>query len=174
MQIYKSFDALDKTMKPLILDWLADIFGYGQFEHSFKDQWVRWSVYGRYVSVGLDNRVPEQLKLWSLIPDKLKGCLQRTTLKVVNKDSFYLDIDRVVNLKYPDIVKSSVHTKVKHTDDDGDVFYCYEWLVELSDGSAVIYNNQKDVMDMVKCDYSYMRLIEERAFVQFITDKYKK
>ena len=49
-----------------------------------------------------------------------------------------------------------------------DDFYTYDWEVFLSDGSSILYHNQKDKMDMVKGDFIYNATIQERAFVKFL------
>lgn len=172
--MYKKIDALDKEVKPLILKWLSKQFGYINYPHSFKDQWINWNVNNGEICVGFDLRQNEQVKLLSLIPTRFLGTPQRGTLKIVNDQNFYLQLNRITNIEYPSIEKSVLLKKEKHTGGKGgwisasDSFYTYDWEVFLSDGSSVYYHNQKDFMDMKEGDSSYNSIIHERAFVSFL------
>lgn len=165
---YKRINALDKTYKPLILKWLARLFNYDNYPHSHADQWITWSTYDGELTVSFDLRQPEQVKLLSLIHPRFIGVPQYTSLKVVNEKSFYVDLKRLFKIDYPNIVSSKLINRVKHKDNDGDTFYTYDWEIFLDDNTSVMYHNQKEKMDMVKGDYSYKNLIEERKFVEFL------
>lgn len=171
VSVYKCKDALDKEIKPLILKWLAGLFGYENYPHSFKDQWVRWSfsVNNEKISIGFDHHgTEEHRKLLSLIHPRFLGTPQYNTLKIVNEDSFYISLSDIVHIEYPNIIGHKLEQKVRHTDNDGDVFYVYYWTVFLSDGTGIAYQNQTDKMDMVKHDWHYTRYLNERAFVTFL------
>lgn len=165
---YQKVDAFDKKSKPLILKWLSSLFGYENYPHSFKDQWINWNIWNGELSVSFDLRQEEQVKLLSLIHPCFLGCPQFKTLKVVNEKSFYLHLKRLLHIEYPEIKDSKKINQTKHTDNDGDTFYTYDWEVFLSDGSSILYHNQKDKMDMVKGDFIYNATIQERAFVKFL------
>ena len=165
---YRKLDALDKKYKPLILKWLSSLFGYENYPHSFKDQWINWDIWDGELSVSFDLRQEEQVKLLSLIHPRFLWCPQYKTLKVVNEKSFYLHLKQLLHIEYPEIKGSKKIDQTKHKDNDGDTFYTYDWEVFLSDGSSILYHNQKDKMDMVKGDFIYNATIQERAFVKFL------
>lgn len=165
---YRKLSALDKKVKPLILKWLSNLFGYENYPHSFKDQWITWNIWNGELSVSFDLRQEEQVKLLSLIHPRFLGCPQYKTLKVVNEKSFYLHLKQLLHIEYPEIKGSKKINATKHKDNDGDTFYTYDWEVFLSDGSSILYHNQKDKMDMVKGDFIYNATIQERAFVKFL------
>ena len=164
---YRKLDALDKKYKPLILKWLSSLFGYENYPHSFKDQWINWDIWDGELSVSFDLRQEEQVKLLSLIHPRFLWCPQYKTLKVVNEKSFYLHLKQLLHIEYPEIKGSKKIDQTKHKDNDGDTSYTYDWEVFLSDGSSILYHNQKDKMDMVKGDFIYNATIQERAFVKF-------
>jgi len=165
---YRKLSALDKKVKPLILKWLSNLFGYENYPNSFKDQWITWNIWNGELSVSFDLRQEEQVKLLSLIHPRFLGCPQYKTLKVVNEKSFYLHLKQLLHIEYPEIKGSKKIDQTKHKDNDGDTFYTYDWEVFLSDGSSILYHNQKDSMDMVKGDFIYNATIQERAFVKFL------
>lgn len=165
---YKSLDSLDKKYKPVILKWLSDLFGYNDYPHSFTDQFINWSVWDGELSIRFDLRAYEQAKLLSLIHPRFLGCPQKGTLKVVNEKSFYLKLNDLLNIEYPEITSSKLINKKTHIDEDQDIFYTYSWEVFLSDNTSILYNNQKNNMDMVKGDFIYNSIIQERAFIKFL------
>jgi hypothetical protein len=165
---YKRLNALDKTYKPLILKWLSKLFNYDDYPHSHTDQWINWHIHDGYLSVSFDLRQIEQIKLLSLIHPRFIGIPQYTTLKIVNEQSFYVELERLFKIDYPNIVYSKLINSVKHKDNDGDTFHTYDWEVFLEDNSSIIYHNQTQKMDMVKDDYTYKNIIEERSFVEFL------
>lgn len=173
-QIYMPLNALDKIYKPLVLKWLCKLFNYPDYPHSFKDQWIRWSIWDGVLSVGFDFRQEEHKKLFSLIHPRFIGCIQQHTLKIVNTTSFFLDLDCLLNIQYPDIIGSKLIRTNKHKGGTGgwysksDNFYSYDWEVLLSDGNSLFYNNQKENMDMIKGDFIYTSRIQERAFCVFL------
>jgi hypothetical protein len=171
---YKRIGGLDKTVKPLIMSWLADLFKYENYPHSHADQWITWNVWDGQLTVGFDYRQPEHSILFSLIHPRFKGIPQYNTLKIVNENSFYLDLRNLFHLKYPNIVSSKLINKVKHKDNDGDTFFTYDWEIFLDDDTSIVYHNQKEKMDMVKGDYIYNSIIQEREFVNFLKEKYVK
>jgi len=87
---YRRLNALDKKMKPLILKWLSNLFGYENYPNSFKDQWIYWSIWDGKLTVSFDLRQEEQVKLLSLIHPRFLGCPQYVTLKIVNEQTFFI------------------------------------------------------------------------------------
>lgn len=167
--IFRPLNALDKKYKPLILEWLALTFGYPEeYPHSFKDQWITWGIWKGELSVGFDTRVEEQLQLMQLIPKRFMGAIQFKTMKIVNEYNFYLNLDTLFVLKYPAIKGYKLLCKDSHHDGDGDLFYTYDWSVELEDGTFILYHNQKPEMDMKYRDVIYDSRIQERAFREFL------
>ncbi len=173
MAPYKRIDGLDKTIKPLIMKWLADLFKYENYPHSHADQWITWNVWDGNLTVGFDFRQPEHIILFAHIHPRFKGVPQYQTLKIVNEKSFYLDLKQLLHLKYPNILSSRLVNKTAHKDNDGDIFYSYDWEVFLDDDTSIMYHNQKEKMDMVKGDFIYNSIIQERAFVNFLKEKYE-
>lgn len=173
---YRAKDALDKKYKPLILKWISNLFGYDNYPHSFRDQWINWNVWDGLLTVSFDLRQKEHKKLLSLIHPCFLGCPQYKTLKVVNEKTFYLELKQLLHIEYPEIIDSKLLSKDKQRGGSGgwhsasDDFYTYDWEVFLSDGSSLFYRNQKDTMDMVKGDFIYNARIQERAFVNFLQD----
>jgi hypothetical protein len=170
---------LDKKIKPLILKWLSSLFGYENYPNSFKDQWIRYSIWEGELNVGFDLRQEEQAKLLSLIHPRFLGCVQKKTLKVVNEKTFYIQLKDFLAIEYPEIKGSKLLIKKQHLGGTGgwysksDDFYTYDWEVFLSDNTSIFYHNQKDIMDMVKDDFIYNVKIQERAFVNFLNSLYK-
>jgi len=95
-------------------------------------------------------------------------------LKIVNEKTFYLQLKQLLHIEYPDILNSKLLSKNKQQGGSSgwystsDTFYTYDWEVFLSDGSSLVYHNQKDKMDMVKGDFIYNSIIQERAFINFL------
>ena len=172
--MYRKQDALDKKVKPLILDWLSKLFDYDNYPHSFKDQWINWSVWDGELSVSFDLRQEEQVKLLSFIHPRFLGCPQYKTLKVVNENNFYLRLKQLLPINYPEITGSKLLSKDKQRGGTGgwsspsDDFYTYDWEVFLNDGSSVFYHNQNDKMDMEYKGFTYNAIIQERAFVRYL------
>lgn len=167
--MYRKLDALDKKNKPLIIDWLCGLFGYENYPHSFKDQWINWSVWDNDLSISFDTRQPEQVKLLSMIHPCFLGTPQYRTLKIVNEKTFYLSVDKIGDLKYPKITTHKLLNKDKHTDNDGDTFYTYDWEVFLDDNSSIHYHNQNHIMDMKYRDFIYDATLQERFFTEFLS-----
>ena len=167
---YKRIDGLDKKCKPLILKWLCSVFGYENYPHSFRDQYILWSVWEGDISVSFDSRVDEQNKLLSLIPARFKGVPQYKTLKIVNENNFYLQIRQLLHVEYPKIIDSKLVKTNKHKDNDGDTFFTYDWEVLLSDNTSIEYHNQLNKMDLVENGVIYNKIIQERVFVNFLLD----
>lgn len=167
MKPYELINALDNKYKPLILKWLSKVFGYDNYPHSYKDQWINWKVWDGELSISFDLRQEEQAKLLSLIPPNFLGRPQYKTLKIVNEKVFYLRLDDFLYVEYPKIVGSKRINKIAHKSSD-DIFYVYHWEVFLDDHTSVVYSNQKDKMDMVKGDFNYNTTLQERAFVEFL------
>jgi len=160
---YRRISVLDKKIKPLILKWLSNLFGYENYPHSFKDQWITWNIWDGLLSVYFDLRQKEQVKLLSLIPSHF-----------LKKDTFYLQLNKFLDIEYPEIIDSKLLSKDKHRGGSNgwysksDEFYTYDWEVFLNDGSSLFYHNQKDTMDMIKGDIIYNTIIQERTFVKFL------
>lgn len=165
----------DRQVKPLILKWLAKQFGYENYPHSYTDQWITWDVYNGMLTVSFDLRQDEHNKLLSLIPKQFLGIPQSRTLKIVNENSFYIRLEHLLNIEYPDIVGNELIEKHRHQSTEkggwyikGEYFHTYDWVVYLSDGTTIRYTNRSDVMDLMKKDYIYKSIIEERAFLRFL------
>lgn len=156
-----------KTFKPAVIDWLVNRFSLPPFNHSFKDQWIRVNIWDGSLSIGFDTRQAEQVALFNSIPDEFKGCLQRGTGKLVNKDNLYFYFDKEWQVEYPTITGSKIIKETKHVDNDGDDFYVYDQLINLSDGTQIIYSNQNKKLDIADC--SFRTIIQERFFYQIIT-----
>lgn len=169
---FKWPDASDKKYKPLILEWLARTFGYENYPHSFKDQWINWTIWDNILTVSFDFRQDEQKKLFDHIPDRLKGCPQSRTLKIVNENSFYVPIVSIFRKEYPLIITSKLVNKIKHVDNDGDIFFVYYWRVELANGKAISYSNQAEKMDLAYRSYSYDHYIDTMNFCHFLESEY--
>ena len=171
---YRKVNALDKEIKPLLLTWLSNLFGYKTYPHSFKDQWINWNIWDGILSISFDLRQEEQIKLLSLIHPRFLGTPQYKTLKIVNEKNFYLPLKNLLHIEYPEITGSKLLSKNKQLGGIGgwnspsDYFYNYDWEIFLSDGSSIFYHNQKNTMDMVKKDFIYNVTIQERAFVNFL------
>ena len=169
---FKSLDALDKKYKPKIIKWLCSLFGYQDYPHSFKDQWINWNIWDGEMSISFDLRQEEQVKLLSMIHPRFIGCPQQGTLKIVNEKSFYLSLKRLLHINYPRITSHKLTQKVHHKDNDGDDFYVYYWTVYLDDDTCISYSNQSPVMDLKKGDFSYNATIQQRAFCNFLDSKF--
>lgn len=167
-------DAMDNKIKPLILKWLTKHFGYKDYPHSFRDQWITWNIWDGEISVGFDSRIDEHNKLLSLIKPQYLGTPQAGTGKIVNTDTFYLDLKDLIDIKYPEIIKSSLMRINSHKGgtngwhSPSDDLFSYTWRIYLDDGTSIIYSNHKEVMDMVKGDFIYDSIIQERAFIKYI------
>lgn len=164
----------NKIYPPLILKWLCKIFCYENYPHSFKDQFITWGITSDKIIIGFDQRQEEHRKLLSLIHPRFLGIPQNNTLKIVNVNNFYLDLNTIIHIKYPDIISFVLVDETKHRGGTGgwysadDVFYTYDWIVNLSDGTSIPYHNQIKDMDMKKGDYVYNKRIQERAFMEFL------
>src|ERR1043165_4749755 len=97
---YKRTDGLDRKYKPLILKWLCQLFNYKDYPHDFKDQYITWGIWDGELTVMFDHRQECQNKLISLIPPQFLGCPQYGTLKIVNEDTFYLPLKRLLHINY--------------------------------------------------------------------------
>lgn len=164
---FKNTDAINsKKYKPAVIDWLVNRFGLSPYNHSFKDQWIVVSIWDGSLSIYFDTRQPEQVELFNSIPDEFKGCLQQGTGKLVNKDNLYFYFGKEWQVEYPTITGSKIIKEAKHVDNDGDDFYVYDQLINLSDGTQIIYSNQAKRLDI--SDYSFRTIIQERFFYQMI------
>lgn len=164
-KFYHRIDALDNTYKPLILKWLSKLFGYNNYPHSSKDQWISWKIWNNELTIFLDSRQKEHRKLLSLIPKQFLGTPQYKTLKIVNKDIFYLRLNKLFLIGYPDIIGNKfIGKKLCNT------FYVYDWKVILDDNTSIHYHNQRNKMDMIKGSFIYDCTIQERAFTQFLNN----
>lgn len=172
--LYQKLSTSDKKVKPLILKWLSNLFDYKNYPNSFKDQWITWNIWNGELIISFDLRLEEQVKLLSLIHPRFLGCVQYKTLKIVNENNFYLQLEQLLHIEYPEITGNKLLSKDKQSGGTSgwhsvsDDFYTYNWEVFLSDGSSLFYHNQKDRMDMFKGDFIYNSTIQERAFVNFL------
>lgn len=161
-------DELYKKYKPLIIKWLCKQFGYKDYPHSYKDQWINWNIWDNWLSISFDLRQEEHLQLMRAIPSRFFGINQNETLKYVNEHVFYLYLSQLFHIKRPEITGYNLLQKHKHTDNDGDVFYTYEWIVELNDKTKILYNNQSGTMDLKRGDLMYNSIIDTREFLNFL------
>jgi hypothetical protein len=170
----------DKAIKIYVLKWLCELFGFTDYPHSFKDQFITWNIWNGVLNVGFDFRQLEHEQLFALIHPRFKGTPQKRTLKIVNETSFYLNLDDLLDIEYPAITGHTLVAQTKHKGGKGgwysesDAFYTYKWKVNLADGSVIDYENQMQTMDLKQGDYIYNVRIQERAFVKYITDKFNK
>lgn len=171
-EIYYKITASDKTYKPLILSWLSEVFNYRGYPHDYKDQWINWSIYGGQLSISFDDRSEGQRELVKIIHPRFMGVPQYQTLRVVNKDSFYLDIHSLLSIEYPKITSHTLLRKTPHEDGDGDIFYTYDWRIYLDDGTSIHHQNQRNIMTLKHGEYSYKSIIDERAFINFLNSKF--
>lgn len=170
--MYNRIDHIhDKKTKPMILDWLASTVGT-EFQHSYSDQWIVWSIWNGNLDISLDFRQTTHRELFEKLPNANKGCLSWEG-KLVNTKTLYYKVSNLTKVDYPDIVRHRLIRHIRHKDDDGDTFYVYEWEVFLSDGSSLFYSNQDKCMDMVKSNFSYRCTIEQRAFINFLNKQIK-
>src|SRR5688572_21853185 len=99
----KEFSASDvihnKKTKPALLEWMANKFGV-KYAHSFKDQFIHWSIWDGSLSISLDLRDEAQKVLFDAIPAKHKGCKQKRTGKLVNERTIYFDLNEEFKIEY--------------------------------------------------------------------------
>lgn len=169
---YQQKDGLDKQMKPLILKWLCETFGSGNFPHAFTDQWITWSIWDGELTIGFDRRQLTHVELFSRIPDRFKGVPQNCTLKIVNGHNFYMSVRHLGTIQYPKILSSKLIKAHTSKDDDGDTCYSSYWEVFLSDETSIIYHNQEQKMDLDWRGFIYDKIIQERFFVNFLLKHY--
>lgn len=173
MKPYKQLDTLERDWyKSSIIKWLCEVFGYLDYPHTFADKWISWRIDNSRLSVSFDLRQPEQAKLLSLIHPRFLGIPQNSTLKIVNEKTFYLELDRLFILTYPSIIKKTIINKTKHIDDDGDIFYVYDWELILDDNTTILYRNQSNILNIDENHFIYQSIINERKFINFL-EKYK-
>lgn len=169
-QEIKPFNKIEAThhkkYKPLVIDWLVKRFSLPAYDHSFKDQWINVSIWDGELTISFDTRQPEQVTLFNSIPDQFKGCPQRGTGIIVNKDNLYFYFDKEWQIKYPSIKSSKIISETKHVDNDGDIFFTYDHVLNLSDDTQVIYHNQSKSLDIV--DYVFRTIIQQRFFFETI------
>lgn len=164
---FNKIDAIHhKKYKPLVIDWLVKRFGLPAYDHSFTDRWINVSIWDGELTIGFDKRQSEQIALFNSIPDQFKGCPQRGTGIIVNKDNLYFYFDKEWKIEYPSIKNSKIISETKHKGNDGDIFYTYDHVLNLSDDTQVIYNNQSKSLDI--SDYEFRTIIQHRFFVQII------
>jgi hypothetical protein len=165
---YERPDGNDQICKPLILKWLAAVSGYKDYPHSFKDQWIRWSVWRGDVSVSFDSRVKDQQELSDLLVPKFPGSAESRSPEKIPVDFFFISLGELFDIESPDIIGYKLIGKTAYETKDGDEFSTYKWEVFLDDETSIIYQNQKDVMDMEVGDKHYSSTIEQRAFITYV------
>lgn len=164
---FKSPDSLEQgKYKPIILDWLSRVYDFGKYEHSFKDQWINLSVYDE-VSISFDKRVPEQLALLNALPARIKGAIQSNSLKIVNNDTVYIPISKIVTIDYPTIKSVELFYTDKSKDNDGDPFEDYTYKLHLSDGT-ILWSLSQDKNEPISMEYSFRWDIQQRAFLKHL------
>jgi hypothetical protein len=157
---------MKNNIKSSILKWLCKLFEYPDYPHSFKDQWIGWSIWDGQLTVSFDLRQPEQVKLLSLIHPRFLGCPQYKTLKIVNENTFYLQLNSLFTINYPTILSYKHIKTIKHKDNDGDDFYEYYWEITLSDNTIITHISQ--TMTLKENNVLYRNTIEERMFLDFL------
>jgi len=167
---YKPIGGDNRVYKPKVLRWLCKVFDHRDFPHSFKDQWINWNVWNGKITVSFDMRQKEHLDLLAKIPPQLLGIPQYKTLKIVNKNTFYLPIKTLLAVDYPTILAHKLIAKDTHKDGEGGFFCTYDWQVFLADNSSIYYHNQNDKMDMKYRGFTYDSRIQERAFIRFLDE----
>ncbi len=171
MAPYKKLDASDKKYKSLILKWMAKQFNYPDYPHSFKDQFINWNIWDSELTIIFDSRQLEQMKLLSLIPPQMVGAVQYKSLLIVNKHTFNIRIEKLGAIEYPEINGYTLIKEVTQFDNDGDIFYEYNWEISLTDGTSIEYNNQDEYPNLNKGDIIYNSIIQERFFCNFLENK---
>lgn len=151
-----------KNLKPAVIDWLIEKFNLNiKYEHSFKDQWISVNIWDGQLTISFDTRQPEQVQLFNALPAEIKGTKQHGTGKMVNLQTLYFDMNKEFTINYPEIKSKEIVGKVKHTDNDGDTFYVYSWLVKMNDETEMIFTNQdNNKLDIEK--WIYPTRIQER------------
>jgi hypothetical protein len=164
---FKTPDCLEQDkFKPGAIDWLIGKFNLPPFNHSFKDKWISLNIWHGQLSIGFDFRVTEQVDIFNAIPESYKGCKQVGTGKIVNTQYLYFDIENEWQVEYPSIKSTKIVNKDLHKDNDGDDFYTYDHILELSDGTQMLYHNQSS-----KCDISidtFITKVQERYLYENI------
>lgn len=160
--------------KPKILDWLSSLVNH-TFTHHSSDKWINVNIWNDELSISFDLRQPNQKELFDKLPNKIKGCLQDGTGKLVNEKTLYFKVSEIVPFEYPTIMSSILITTVEHQESEkggwyikGSYWYSYDWGLALSDGTIIEYTNQKDTMDLKETDIIFKTKIEEREFYKFI------
>jgi hypothetical protein len=166
--MYREIAGLDKTCKPKILSFLCKIFNCVDFQHSFHDQFISWTIWDGVLSIRLDLRNEMQKNLLNSTPIYFKGTPQQRTLKIVNENTIYIRLKDLIKIDYPNIIECKLLSKNKEKCDAGDSFYSYNWEVFLDDNSSIFHYNQKEKCDIRKGDFIYDKIIQERAFVSFL------
>lgn len=170
---YRQKNALDKTYKPLFIKWLCDKFQIENYPHSFKDQWISTHIWEGTLSISFDKRQEEHLDLMKSIPEKFFGIAQYGTLKIVNKNTFYLNVDQMTHVKYPKIKSHKLLGKIRSKDSDGDIMSVYHWEIYLDDNTSIYYTNQIPEMDFDYKGYIYNCYIQTRTVEKFLSENYK-
>lgn len=157
---YTKLDVNKKQQySPKIIKYICNTFGYENYPHSFKDKFITWYIWEGKLVVSFDLRQKEHVAL-------LSQCNAGNHIRI--------PLSSILQIYYPKIMGSKLVRKRKEHGGVGgfisasDDFYSYEWNVSLSDGSIIIYENQKNEMDMTEHDVLYMSIIQERAFVGFL------
>jgi hypothetical protein len=134
-----------KWMKPAILEWLTTKCETPfKFEHTFADQFISVNVWCGEMNVSLDFRQPGHKALFNALPDKYKGTNQKHTGKRVNLDTLYFKLSEHFEINYPEVAvqPTIIHTQA-HKGNDDDTFYVYTWLIKLTDGTEMNWENQE-------------------------------
>lgn len=165
----------EKLTKIHILSWLAEIANY-DFNHSYSDQFITWSIQDDRIWIALDFRQKSQAELFEKLPLKYKGIRQDGTGLMVNMNSIYINLNDFFPIEYPDIISSKLVNSQKHQSTEkggwyirGEYFYTYDWEVLLSDGDTIKYHNQRPKMDMIKGDFYYKNRILTKELHKFLS-----
>lgn len=165
---FKSPDHLEqKDYRPLILDWLCNRYELPRYQHSFRDQFLSFNIWGNKLWISFDFRCEEQSALFDKLPAEIKGTKQAGTGKMVNLKSLYFILSDIINFDYPAIVSGEIVDTDRSKDNDGDICYSYTWKYKLSDGTFLYHLNQnKD--EIIDSEHTFPANIQTRAFCRYL------
>ena len=170
---------MTRNYNKLIIEWLIDKFKLNiNYVHSFKDSWILACISDGQLSILIDNRVEEQVKLLNLLKLHNIVGIKNTKGELVNKDTIYINLDEEFNINYPKIISKRIISRAKHRSTEkgwytGEYFYIYTWEVSLDDNTVIEFSNQdKEELDIER--YLYPTAIQRRYFKEYINNNYEQ
>jgi len=155
--------------------WLCKQFNYPNQSNNFNSNWIKWNIWDGKLTIDFDTRIDDQNILISCIPLQFMGTIQHNTLKIVNKNTFYLPIEKLLQIKYPKITHSILLKTIKNQQSEkggwyikGEYWYSYDWEIFLDDNTSILYHNQLDKMDLTEESLVFKTRIQEREFINFL------